>query len=332
MTANQKRAAVVDAYSIILGRNLYSQDAVKRECCFTKYKDGKYYSDCSSSIRLAYKRANIGVSNVGGNTVGMYQNKALRTVSCAIKSGVPTDASKLRVGDMLLFAGNDNSRAYADFVGHVEMIYKIVGNTVTLCGHGSGNPRTIEMVKYCKSRQATKAENTSKGNRGLLKVVRAIPDDGAALDPSPTPPSTSGHALGDRTLKKGVSGPDVKALQTLLSSWGYDCGATGADGDFGKSTHGAVIAWQRDHNLAPDGIVGPRSFEVLNRLTAVRVSVKIVGGDCHIRTGPGTEHASIGTAKAGTILPSSGTAVNGWLGVLHIGVEAWVSAKYSEVI
>lgn len=183
MTAKEKRAAVVAAYKIILGRNIYSQHATKRECCFVKHTDGKYYSDCSSSIRLAYKKANIGLNNIGGNTVGMYQNKAGKVVDCGIKSGIPTDIGKLRIGDILLFAGNDTSRAYADYVGHVEMVYAISGSKVTLCGHGSGNPKTHEMVAYCKSRQATKV-STKRGNRGLLKVVRFIGDDATVDDPA----------------------------------------------------------------------------------------------------------------------------------------------------
>lgn len=194
MNASEKRAAVVAAYKIILGRNLYSQDAAKRECCFTPYKDGKHYSDCSSSIRLAHKRAGIGLDNIGSNTVGMYLHKAGVKVECGVKNGIPTDVSKLRVGDILLYAGNDPGRAYADFVGHVEMVYSISGNVVTLCGHGDGTPSTKEMVSYCKKRQATKAD-TKKGNRSLLKVVRFIPDDkpvAAPSEPTKEPPKQPG--------------------------------------------------------------------------------------------------------------------------------------------
>ena len=44
MTANEKRTAVVRKYDVILGRNNYSQP--KREYCYKKYSNGKYYGIC----------------------------------------------------------------------------------------------------------------------------------------------------------------------------------------------------------------------------------------------------------------------------------------------
>jgi peptidoglycan hydrolase-like protein with peptidoglycan-binding domain len=64
-------------------------------------------------------------------------------------------------------------------------------------------------------------------------------------------------------LKQGVSGEAVRALQQNLLSLGYDLGSSGADGDFGQHTAEAVMAFQRDHGLTPDGIVGPRTSAAL---------------------------------------------------------------------
>lgn len=175
ITAAEKRAAVVKKYEEILGRNKYSQ--AKRSYAFKKYADGKYYSDCSSSIALAYKYAGHPFYDNNGsynpNTVGMYQAKNLRDVPVTIKNGVIQNPEVLRQGDMLLFAGSDNSRKYADCVGHVEMVAKISGSTVTLYGHGSGTPRATEMHAYCRNRYKQKT-STGIGNKGLLKVRRFI--------------------------------------------------------------------------------------------------------------------------------------------------------------
>jgi hypothetical protein len=73
MTAAEKRQAVVKKYEEILGRNKYSQSL--RDYCYKKYKDGKYYSDCSSSVSYAYKEAGFSFGIL--NTVGMYQSKKL---------------------------------------------------------------------------------------------------------------------------------------------------------------------------------------------------------------------------------------------------------------
>ena len=180
MTANEKRQAVVDKYRGILGRNLYSQP--RRTYCFTKYANGKYYSDCSSSVALSYRAAGYPIRDNSGNTcpntVGLYSSPDLAQVNVTIQKGVIQNPGALRVGDLLLFAGSDASRAAAGYVGHVEMVYRINGSKITICGHGSGTPRTTEMVAYCKSRYAQKT-GTKLGNRGLIRVMRRIADDGA---------------------------------------------------------------------------------------------------------------------------------------------------------
>jgi peptidoglycan hydrolase-like protein with peptidoglycan-binding domain len=54
-----------------------------------------------------------------------------------------------------------------------------------------------------------------------------------------------------------------------LISAGYNCGPTGADGDFGANTEKAVKAFQSEHNgpngesLKADGIIGPATWWAL---------------------------------------------------------------------
>ena len=57
-------------------------------------------------------------------------------------------------------------------------------------------------------------------------------------------------------LRKGSRGTGVKWLQWHLLRLGYDLGADGIDGDFGKMTDAAVRAFQTDRGLEVDGIVG----------------------------------------------------------------------------
>ena len=54
-----------------------------------------------------------------------------------------------------------------------------------------------------------------------------------------------------RTLKIGDEGDDVKRLQAALR--------IKADGIFGRGTRAAVIAFQSERNMRPDGIVGPNT-------------------------------------------------------------------------
>jgi len=58
-----------------------------------------------------------------------------------------------------------------------------------------------------------------------------------------------------RLTRPAQQGPEVRRLQQQLARLGYDVGA--ADGEFGPATDRAVKAFQHDHKLAGDGVVGP---------------------------------------------------------------------------
>lgn len=66
----------------------------------------------------------------------------------------------------------------------------------------------------------------------------------------------------NRQLSKGMTGNDVKALQTMLKNQGYYYGSI--DGDFGSYTENAVVAFQQAKGLYVDGIAGPITLEALN--------------------------------------------------------------------
>lgn len=68
-------------------------------------------------------------------------------------------------------------------------------------------------------------------------------------------------------LKLGAEGEDVKKLQTKL----------GVDpiGKFGPKTEAAVKAWQSEHGLAADGIVGDKTWAVIMGITE-QVSAPVV--------------------------------------------------------
>lgn len=334
-TAYEKRISVRDKYKTIIGRNKYSQNL--RNYCYKKYSDGNYYSDCSSSIMKTYAEVGYPIDSTCLNTAGMWQCKALKEVPVKIKNGVVQNPEVLQLCDMLLFAGTDSGRAYVDYVGHVEMVGEISGSTVYLYGHGSGTPRRTEMNAYCKSRYSSKT-STKVGNKGLLKVVRFIQDDGSA---GPTNNSDSPNSsTSTRILKNGMAGSDVKALQTALIRLGYACGSWGADGDFGDATEAAVRAFQQAHSLAVDGEVGEKTAAALSAALAkldnapvdgARV-VRIDGGQCYVRSAPNTDGAKLGAVKEGETLPYGGEQSNdGWLLVAYKNQNGWVSGKYGKL-
>lgn len=145
--------------------------------------------------------------------------------------------------------------------------------------------------------------------------------------------------LGDRLLKNGMEGDDVKELQEALIRLGYDCGKWGIDGDFGDATELAVMKFQRDHNLDDDGEYGQKSHAAMEKALADLEQtvenprkVKIVGGSCWARTAPNTTGDKLGVAKEGTTHEYQGeTSEDGWLLIEFAGKNAWVSGKYSRL-
>ena len=144
---------------------------------------------------------------------------------------------------------------------------------------------------------------------------------------------------GSRTLKNGSEGADVKEMQAGLIRLGYDLGSWGADGDFGDCTELAVKQFQKDHGLEVDGEFGPKSLAAYEKaLVALDTTVEdpktveIVGGNCYIRTEPGTNGAVLGVAKRGTTHTFGGEiAQNGWIRIRHGDGTAWVSGKYAKL-
>jgi len=66
-----------------------------------------------------------------------------------------------------------------------------------------------------------------------------------------------------RPVRPGTRGPAVEDIQRRLLSLGYDLGPTGVDGVFLGLTTEAVRAFQREHRLAEDGIVGRTTWSAL---------------------------------------------------------------------
>lgn len=72
-------------------------------------------------------------------------------------------------------------------------------------------------------------------------------------------------------LKFGSSGADVVYLQQRLTAKGYDVGAI--DGKFGAKTLKAVKRFQAEHNLVVDGIVGAKTWVMLEQ-QEIHISIK----------------------------------------------------------
>ena len=146
-------------------------------------------------------------------------------------------------------------------------------------------------------------------------------------------------ALGNRILRYGCEGEDVKLMQEMLLKLGYDLGSWGCDGDFGDCTELAVRAFQKDARIGVDGECGPitlaaleKAIDALANTKPTGKNVRISGGNCYIRAKPNTAGKDLGVAHKGDVLPFAGeVASNGWLQVQYKDRKAWVSGKYGKL-
>ncbi len=73
----------------------------------------------------------------------------------------------------------------------------------------------------------------------------------------------TGSSMSRQTIRRGSKGADVLYLQKRLVAKGYYVGEI--DSDFGKQTENAAKAYQDEHGLVTDGIVGAKTWASLEK-------------------------------------------------------------------
>ena len=83
-------------------------------------------------------------------------------------------------------------------------------------------------------------------------------DAGSSVTPSPKPVDESAPT---RILRPGMSGDDVKSVQSRLKALGYYTGTV--DGNYGTGTMAAGASFPLRNNLSADGVAGTRTYKKL---------------------------------------------------------------------
>jgi lipoprotein-anchoring transpeptidase ErfK/SrfK len=102
----------------------------------------------------------------------------------------------------------------------------------------------------------------------LLSVVLCLPGGAQARKASrlKAPPTFEADRVNDPTqsptIGKNARGSAVLRAQILLDRARYSCGEI--DGDYGTNLEKTVAAYQRDHNLPVNSVVGPETWALLN--------------------------------------------------------------------
>ena len=203
---------------------------------------GKHVIDCSGVWYLAMKELGSYMYH-GSNT--MWNKYTVNRGQ--LRSGKRTDGEELKVGSAI-FTGNDGEGR-----NHVG-IYIGDGKVLEAGGCQHGVILTAVTLRKWTWWAEMRYVNYEGGDEPV---------------PTPTKP----------TLRRGSKGEYVTLLQTKLIQLGYSLPKYGADGSFGAETEVAVKAFQRDHSLTADGVVGKATWEALEtgKIELYTVTIQHVG-------------------------------------------------------
>ena len=202
-------------------------------------KDRQVALDIAKAMKRAVSNSKIGYDQYQRNTLYTYASKVGFDPG-AVKTACETDCSALvRV-----------CCAYAGIMG-IPSSFRTGNMPSELIKTGA----FTEMV----GKQYTNSPDML--GEGDILVTKTSGHTVVVLNDGPKYEAAKAWELGDRTLKKGCKGDDVKQLQLDLMALGYKLPKYGADGDFGSETDSAVKAFQRAQGIEVDGIVGDETLE-----------------------------------------------------------------------
>lgn len=192
--------------------------------------------DCSAAVISAWQAAGVPVKTKGATYTGNMLKVFLRcgfhdvTKSINLRTG-----AGLKRGDVLLNTSH---------------------HTAMYCGNG----REVEASINEKGRAVGGVPGDQTGREFLIRSYRNYPWTNVLRY------SEGGTAIaGSTVLKRGDKGDAVKTMQQMLTTIGYGCGASGADGDFGTATYNALLSFQKAKGLIADGEYGDQSRAALTK-------------------------------------------------------------------
>lgn len=127
-------------------------------------------------------------------------------------------------------------------------------------------------------------------------------------------------------MKLNDQGDNVKALQKMLISLGYDLGVGKDDGIYGPATVSAVKQFQKDKKLVIDGLAGQATLDALYETTnsnQAKQKITVTANLLNVRIGPGINYAIVDRVSKGATFELL-EINNGW-GKIDKG---WVSMQY----
>ncbi len=157
----------------------------------------------------------------------------------------------------------DSSSSSVDRGTHQVHVHGVLDGGVAAAsvtgGGGLGSPTAAKKAArvHAKRSKHSKAKAADPQIDPNNPVLAPVAQDGG-----------SAH-LGERTLRMGMRGHDVRVLQSYLTVAGYP---TSIDGDFGAGTKTNVVNFESAHTLTANGVVTYPQTRVLRQVVATALA------------------------------------------------------------
>ena len=218
-----------------------------------------------------YEQLLAGTNQRGRGVSALTDVGVLQSVNCVsalVEPGFMTnfDEAKLMIDpDYQTEVAEECCRGVCTYLGQSFVPRSNLANYPTLRNGSNGN--FVYLLQYILSQNGYSLAVDGVFGNGTLNAVTAfqtaqgLAADGIVgantwrtllvLPPRPT-------------LRQGDRGVYVRYLQQKLTSKLYPLGSI--DGIFGNGTRSAVVQFQQENNLTPDGIVGPMTWEIVSKI------------------------------------------------------------------
>lgn len=318
-------------------------------------RKAKQYPSHYGSSRMSTYERHIEEKKVAGDCIGAGKGYAWTGGGKGVLEAIGTDESiTSKYGSNgCPDKGTSGMFAYAKDKGlpwgTIGTLPEVVGLAVTTSGHVGfydGDGWVIEFKSFGAGAVRTRLKD------GKWTHWYAFPPiDYGAADMG-MPGETAQLVLGGRLLQLGSRGADVRELQKILVSLGYDLGKygpakDGVDGSYGSATEKAVRRFQQLQLIKVDGKYGSVTHKALMGVLAEEEAenspdieetvlpgkhVCITASSANLREGPGTVYKLLTVAEKGEQLPFVAAAdALPWLAVEVNGKIGWIRNDLAQV-
>jgi len=192
-------------------------------------RDGTYFIIAAGRANHAGRGSWKGITNGNSNLIGIE----------AENTGLPTDSPWPDV--------------------QIDAYHRGVAAILKHVGQGSEFCAAHKEYALPKGRKPDPSFFKMDEFRSSVAAIMSGAGPAPRLIPAVEPSTLPGAAPGRPTLRRGMTGDLTRQVQAKV-------GAT-VDGNFGPKTEAAVRAFQRARGIVADGIVGPKTWRVLDGVT-----------------------------------------------------------------